>query len=108
MEKMYKRVLDGRKFKGFHTFENLDESGKVELCWEIYDEDGYTVAIFINRFEIVIPDSEGDNLETVMPLKGHYKNTYVLEDNEEAADKAFDAAQGIIKALRQITYAALR
>lgn len=108
MEETHKRVFDGRKFKGVHTFENLDDAGKVELCWEIYDEDGYCVVIFINRFEVFIPDSEDDNLQTVMPLKGHYRNSYVLKDDEDAADKAFDAAHGIIKALRQVEYAALR
>jgi hypothetical protein len=107
MENMEKRIIEDVKFRGFHCNTDPDADGRVELYWSIRTQDGFRVDIYINRFEVHVPDTE-DPLELVIPLKGYYKNQYALSADSEAADKAFAAAHGLIKAMRQISYTALR
>lgn len=107
MEKMEKRIIEDMKFRGFHTHSAPDTDGRVEIYWSIRTQDGFGVDIYLNRFEVYVPDYE-DPLELVIPLKGYYKNLYALSDEPEAADKAFAAAHGLIKTMRHLTYNALR
>lgn len=108
MEHIEKRIIDEIELKGFHLSTQPDDVGRVEFCWCIRTNTGIRIEIYYNRFEVFVPDSEDDPLELVIPLKGYYKNTYVLSTDTEAADKAFEAAHGLIKAMNQITYNALR
>ena len=108
MEKMEKRIIEDVKYKGFHLNTDPDANGRVELYWCIITNDWFQVDIYLNRFEVYVPDSGDDPLELVIPIKGYYKNNYALSADQEAADKAFEAAHGLIKAMRQISYAALR
>ena len=108
MEKIEKRIIEDIKMKGVHTNTPPDDGGKVELYWCISTDKGVKIDIYFNRFEIVVPDIEGDDFELVIHLKGYYKNMYALSSDPDAADKAFEAAHGLIKTINQITYNALR
>ena len=51
-------------------------------------------------------EGEPEGLKLVVPIKGDYKNNYVLSEDRESADKAFEAAYGLYKALSQTEYTA--
>lgn len=107
MEKIEKRIIEEIKYKGFHLNSPPDSDGRVELYWCISTNDGFQVDIYLNRFEVTVPDVE-DPLELVIPLKGHYQNRYALSADPEDVDKAFEAAHGLLKAMRHLSYYALR
>lgn len=107
MEKFEERIIENLTLEGIHTYSDPDAQGRVELYWLVTDTEGCQIKIYLNRFEVYIPDEE-DPLELVIPITGYYKNNYVLSADSESADKAFEAAHGLLKAMRQVSYAALR
>ena len=108
MEKIHKRKIENIEFSGVHRHTEPDPEGLVELYWAVMSQDGFVFKICYNRFEVVTINNEEDPLELVIPLKGHYRNEYALSDGQEAADKAFETAYGLYKALGNIEYTALR
>lgn len=107
MEKMEKRVIADIKLAGIHTSSDPDLNSKIELYWLIKTPDGHRVYIYLNRFEVYVPGSIEDPLVLVIPLNGNYKNEYAMSAEPAAADKAFEAAYGLIKAMGQLSYAAM-
>lgn len=105
MRKMYERTIFNTKLSGTYRHTDPEEDGKVELFWLITvtanKSDWFIFKIFINRFEVFVMDGEPKGLKLVVPIKGDYKNNYVLSEDRESADKAFEAAYGLYRALSQ-------